>query len=464
MAVDLSLVALAFLTGYYLRNQIGFLIESDQLRRIYSFRVYVSLLPIVILLWLSTLHICGAYTAFRGRTPWNILGNILKAGLLAMTLFAAYAFLFKLHYLSRTFIVLVFLITAALLMIQRLLILALLHSLRVKGFNYRYILIVGTGPRAQTFIEAVRQHREWGFKILGLVDDIPEIVGTEIAGCKVLGLLRDLPEILEKNIVDDVVFVIPRSWLNKIEEAVHYCEQTGKRVSIAVDLFTLKFATIHQTGFEGFPLLMFQSTSDKVLSLGFKRLLDFLMALAFLIALAPFYLLIAVLIKMSSPGPVFFKQVRASLNGRVFTLYKFRTMVADAEKKLESLRGQNEMSGPVFKMTRDPRVTGIGKWLRKFSLDELPQLWNILMGDMSFVGPRPPIPDEVRKYEPWHRRRLSMRPGLTCLWQIKGRNKIVKFEEWMKLDLEYIDNWSLWLDLKLFLKTIPVVLTGSGAK
>jgi lipopolysaccharide/colanic/teichoic acid biosynthesis glycosyltransferase len=178
----------------------------------------------------------------------------------------------------------------------------------------------------------------------------------------------------------------------------------------------------------------------------------------------PVFVIIAILIKISSGGPIFFKQLRCGLYGRKFVFYKFRTMIADAESKLKDLAKYNEMNGPVFKMTNDPRITRVGKWLRKFSIDELPQLWNVFKGDMSLVGPRPPLPSEVEQYDIWQRRRLSMRPGITCLWQARGRNKITDFTEWMRLDLEYIDTWSLLLDFKILIKTIPVVLFGTGAK
>jgi exopolysaccharide biosynthesis polyprenyl glycosylphosphotransferase len=182
-----------------------------------------------------------------------------------------------------------------------------------------------------------------------------------------------------------------------------------------------------------------------------------------LVVLWPFLLIAAIAVKLTSKGPIFFRQTRSGVNGRKFVLYKFRTMVLGAEKKLKDLQAHNEMDGPVFKVKNDPRITPIGKFFRKFSIDELPQLWNVLKGEMSLVGPRPPIPDEVNQYDPWHRRRLSMRPGITCLWQVGGRNKIKKFDDWMKLDLEYIDNWSLALDFKILLKTIPAVLFSVGA-
>jgi len=210
-------------------------------------------------------------------------------------------------------------------------------------------------------------------------------------------------------------------------------------------------------------LLTFESTPDKLWHLWVKRLFDIVFSFIALIILAPIFAIVAIMIKATSKGPVFFKQERGGLNGRKFMLYKFRTMVVDAEAKLKDVLAYNEMDGPVFKLTNDPRLTKVGKFLRKFSVDELPQLWNVLKEDMSIVGPRPPIPAEIDKYANWQRRRLSMMPGITCLWQVKGRNNI-DFEAWMRFDLEYIDNWSLWLDCKIILQTIPVVLFGIGGK
>jgi exopolysaccharide biosynthesis polyprenyl glycosylphosphotransferase len=190
---------------------------------------------------------------------------------------------------------------------------------------------------------------------------------------------------------------------------------------------------------------------------------DIVLASALLVLLSPVMLIVALAVKLSSPGPVLFRQIRCGLNGRPFVFLKFRSMYVDAEHLKAGLQAQNEMDGPAFKMRRDPRVTPVGRFLRRTSLDELPQLWNILKGEMSFVGPRPAVEEEVEQYEPWQRRRLSMKPGLTCLWQISGRNELT-FDEWMRLDLEYIDNWSLWLDLQIALKTIPAVLFGRGAR
>ena len=211
--------------------------------------------------------------------------------------------------------------------------------------------------------------------------------------------------------------------------------------------------------------MVFRSTPETSWQMLAKQFLDFAGGFVLLALCAIPMLIIAILIKLSSPGPIMFRQQRSGLNGAPFSIYKFRTMQTNAEQYKHELAAMNEMSGPVFKLTNDPRITPIGRWLRKFSLDELPQLFNVLRGEMSLVGPRPLPVDEVRRFNDLaHRRRLSVKPGLTCLWQISGRNKISDFKDWVRLDLQYIDNWSIWLDLAILVRTIPVVLMGTGAK
>jgi exopolysaccharide biosynthesis polyprenyl glycosylphosphotransferase len=301
-------------------------------------------------------------------------------------------------------------------------------------------------------------------RIVGLVDLDPAKTGEIVCGHCVIGTLDDLPKLTREKVVDQVFFVVPRSWLDKIEKAIIYLETLGVRVDLATDYFNLRLARSRQSDLFGLPFLTFETTPAEALPLLVKRIMDVVLSGIALIALSPVFLVTAVLIKLTSAGPVFFVQKRVSMNGRIFHLFKFRTMVKDAEAQLAGLQHLNEMKGPVFKIERDPRITVVGAFLRKTSIDELPQFWNVFRGDMSLVGPRPPLPSEVEKYDDWQRRRLSLRPGITCLWQIGGRNRITSFEEWARLDLLYIDNWSLWLDLKILAKTVPVVLFHVGAK
>jgi exopolysaccharide biosynthesis polyprenyl glycosylphosphotransferase len=280
------------------------------------------------------------------------------------------------------------------------------------------------------------------------------------------GGAQELTTMLHEHSVYGVILSARRAYFEQIESVIKACELEGVEVWLVADFFATQ---ISRTSFDellGRPLLIFRTTPESSWHSIAKMLIDVFGSLIFLVFIASWlFPLIAISIKLTSRGPVFFKQQRSGQNGKPFTLYKFRTMVTNAEQYRHELEAMNEMSGPVFKLTKDPRVTLVGKILRKYSLDELPQFWNVLFGEMSLVGPRPLPVDEVKRFSDFaHRRRLSVKPGLTCLWQIGGRNKISDFKDWVRLDLEYIDNWSLWLDLKILLYTIPAVLRGTGAK
>jgi exopolysaccharide biosynthesis polyprenyl glycosylphosphotransferase len=299
-------------------------------------------------------------------------------------------------------------------------------------------------------------------RVLGFLDKDPKLTGTVIAGVTVLGQIEELPQLLVEKVVDLVAFLVPRKWLGDIPESIRHCQIQGVDVQVAVDLFDHANGRVRFITKGKFPLLIMESTSVDAWQGATKRAIDIALSGTALLILSPLFLLIAAAIKLSSPGPIFYSQVRSGLRGREFKMLKFRSMVMHADDLLEDLREKNEMAGAAFKMANDPRITPIGRLLRRFSLDELPQLINILKGDMSIVGPRPLIATENNKYEEWQRRRMSVRPGLTCLWQINGRNKL-DFEHWMELDLEYIDQWSLLMDLRIMVKTLPAVLQGRGA-
>uniref|UniRef100_UPI00145CE02C sugar transferase n=1 Tax=Candidatus Roseilinea sp. NK_OTU-006 TaxID=2704250 RepID=UPI00145CE02C len=307
-------------------------------------------------------------------------------------------------------------------------------------------------------------HPFWGFRIDGIIDDSGR-EALQVLGIPVVGRLSDLLPRLEKHPVDEVVFVPSAVSLTDLTPLLESCEEMGVRTRLSLNFFRHTIARPVLDDFEGFPVVTYSPTREMSFALLFKYVFDRVAAAAALVLLSPVFLLAALAVKLTSQSwsdPIFYSQIRCGLNGRPFRLWKFRSMVVDADKMLDKLRAHNEMQGPVFKMKSDPRITPVGRFLRKTSIDELPQLWNVLRGDMSLVGPRPPIPAEVEKYDRWQRRRLSMRPGITCLWQVSGRNQI-GFDEWMRLDLEYIDNWSLWLDFKILLRTIYVVATGYGA-
>jgi exopolysaccharide biosynthesis polyprenyl glycosylphosphotransferase len=269
---------------------------------------------------------------------------------------------------------------------------------------------------------------------------------------------------LRRYAIDEVIFTDMLYVVPQVQEMIEVCAEQGIRTTIAADLFSVGLVKSKMSYFGSMPLIHFETPPGDRWELSLKRLLDVIISGILLLFCLPIFLVIALILRITSPGPIFFVQRRVGQNGRYFDLYKFRSMVMNAEEQLDELREQNEMEGPVFKMKNDPRITRFGAFLRRFSLDELPQLWNVFRGDMSLVGPRPPVPGEVNLYERRDRRRLSMRPGITCTWQVSGRNTITDFEDWVKLDLEYIDNWSLQRDFVLLLQTIPAVLTGEGAR
>jgi exopolysaccharide biosynthesis polyprenyl glycosylphosphotransferase len=326
----------------------------------------------------------------------------------------------------------------------------------------RNILIVGCGEKARDMGSLVARYSDWGLNILGYIERNCE--DPAIPGLKILGTITDLPQIIEENVVDEIIFVGSKaSDLESLDEILAICKEQGIRTRVAVDIFPAKVSNLSMEFLENVPLLTFSMTPDHAFALLLKRAMDIVGALVLLILLLPVMIVVGVLVKLTSRGPAIYRQVRCGLYGRKFVLYKFRSMRDGAEDILWEIRHLNEMDGPVFKMRNDPRVTPLGRFLRKSSMDEFPQFWNVLKGDMSLVGPRAPLPEEVREYSRWQRRRLSVKPGITCLWQVSGRNEI-DFYEWMKLDLHYIDNWSLLLDLKILLRTFPVVILGKGAR
>jgi exopolysaccharide biosynthesis polyprenyl glycosylphosphotransferase len=277
--------------------------------------------------------------------------------------------------------------------------------------------------------------------------------------------VEELVELLHEHSANGVLLSAKHTFFGQIEKAVQACELEGVEAWLLADFFNTQVSQTTFDDLNGRPMLVFRSTPEDSWQKVAKHAIDVFGALAFLLITSPFFLLFAIAIKLSSPGPIFFKQRRSGLNGKPFTMLKFRSMVTNAEQRKAELAIINEMDGPVFKVTNDPRITPIGRILRRWSVDEWPQMVNVLMGDMSLVGPRPLPVDEVRRFDDLaHRRRLSVKPGLTCLWQVNGRNTVTSFREWVRLDLEYIDNWSIWLDLKILCKTVPVVILGTGAK
>ena len=430
--------------------------------KIGNFVIFCGLLVV----WHLAFSVFGIYASRRLARQWDEVADLIKATAVCAATIALASLLFRITMVSRLFPVYFWIAAAATTAISRTVLRQVLKRIRLHGRNLRDILIVGTNSRAIEFAKKIASTPELGYRVIGFVDeDWPGLKEFQEQGYPLVCSVDGLKAFLRDNVVDEVAVALPlRSQHTQASQVAAVCEEQGIMLRFQSNLFDLKLARLrteefgdehslaHYTGgmHEGWPVLV-------------KRGIDFAVSLLAIVVLTPVFLLTALAIKLTCKGSILFAQNRLGLNKRRFKIFKFRTMVPDAERRMKEVEHMNEVSGPVFKIKNDPRITPIGKFLRKTSIDELPQLFNVLKGDMSLVGPRPlPVRDYEGFNEDWQRRRFSVRPGITCLWQVGGRSS-VSFEQWMELDLNYIDEWSLWLDFQILLRTIPAVLRGSGA-
>lgn len=419
-----------------------------------------------LIIWHFCFYWCGLYRSRRLSTQEADILDASKAVALSTACLAIGAVLFHFVMITPRFLVFFWALSTILMAVSRIVLRESLNSVRRRGYNLRYLLIIGTNPRAIKFGRKVALEPSRGYRLLGFVDD--DWHGAEHfrrSGFSVVCDRVTLPEFLRRNVVDEVAIYLPlRSFYEHASQVAMLCEQHGIIMRFDGDVFSLKNARSRaEQEYDGESYVAAYTGVREWGPLAVKRTFDIVLSALALLVLTPLFAVVALLIRLNSDGPVFYSQERVGLNKRRFLIWKFRTMVPDAEKMMAQLEKLNEAAGPVFKIKDDPRITPIGKFLRKSSIDELPQLLNVLKGDMSLVGPRPlPVRDYEGFDKDWQRRRFSVRPGITCLWQINGRNSI-PFEQWMKLDLQYMDEWSLWLDLKILARTIPAVLKGSGA-
>ncbi len=460
---DVAATTAAFVLAFMIRLWAG---QDDWQRAgpIHLFRLYLPVLLAAIVIFPLLGYVLGAYKQVELRRPREIATDIVKmAALGLLTLFSA-LFLLQGHFVSRSFLFVFAVLQFLLLGTSRWLLLIGGTWLRSRPEQRRHFIIVGSGNGAAEVATLLEEGERFGLSLMGFIQ-----IGNEPPICPP-GLRRtysvlpkeQLVEMLHNRIVDEVVFAVEKEELLELEPLMQQCEQEGVRIRIQLDFLPKGFSHIFVEHLAHVPLLTLATTPQNDFALLFKRAVDVIVSILSLVVLSPLLLILSLLVKLTSKGPVLFRQVRCGLGGRQFVLLKFRSMVVNADELLADLSELNEAEAPLFKMRNDPRCTKLGRWMRMFSMDELPQLWNILRGDMSLVGPRPPLPQEVEQYQPWQRRRLRMRPGLTCLWALEGRSQL-RFERLTRLDLLYIDNWSVWLDLKILLKTIPTVLSGRGA-
>jgi exopolysaccharide biosynthesis polyprenyl glycosylphosphotransferase len=454
---DVLLAILAFQGAYVVR-------QSLQLRNLFEISppVQALLLGVAVLTLWGSASWFRVYERMEGASPWWIIREAARQSVTGFVALILFEFLLRLD-LSRPFLILFTFFLWILLCLFRLNAGPLLRKIRREFGEPQYVMVVGTGAGARRLAEEIESSADYGLRLTGFLAEQPAAVDTiELQRSYPVRALSELPLLLREQVIDEIVFCVDSQHLTRLEEIFLLCDEEGVRTRVAVDFFPHVNSEVFLDRFGSWPLLTFSATPHDELRLLVKRGTDLLLALLALVFLAPFLALIALLIRSTSPGPAIFAQERCGLNGRRFRVYKFRSMCADAEERRADLEHLNERDGVVFKIRNDPRLTPLGRWLRKFSIDELPQLWNIVRGDMSIVGPRPAVPGEVEQYQRWQRRRLRMRPGLTCLWAVSGRDAL-DFQTWMQMDMQYIDNWSLALDWKIILKTIPRVLTGKGA-
>ena len=456
--IDLLVMSGSFLFAFWVatgRPPLQELIDNHF--RIESITQAIGLLFV----WHIIFHFFGLYGSRRLISPLREAFDVLKATFVISLVTNLTGFLIETKLGTvKLFVVFSVLSAATVLLFRTVFLRSFLGWARSHGRNLRNVLMVGTNSRARRFANMIEAKPELGFRVMGFVDE--DWHGLEEALAEIDGQLvadfHTLDQYLRDTQVDEVVVALPFSTsYRESKRIVNMCEEQGIMVRFVSQFFDTRLAKAKVEMFQGEPVLTLQPRVFEGWQSVVKRVIDLSASTVMLLFLLPLFVVAAVAIKLSSPGPVFFIQRRIGLNKRSFPLYKFRTMVPDAEKMLAELEHLNEVSGPVFKIRKDPRITPIGRFLRKSSIDELPQLWNVFRGEMSLVGPRPlPLRDVEGFDRDRHRRRFSVRPGITCLWQVMGRSSI-PFEVWMDLDLEYIDNWSLWLDLKILLKTIPVV-------
>ena len=454
---DILLAALAFEAAYQTRSILHlehiFFLTVDKKALVLGFSLVAW---ISIGLWLEV------YEKLDSGNPRIILRDSARQSFYGAISLILFEYTLRLE-LSRFFLVLFSVYAWILLLLFRLLAGRLIGVIRREFAAPRYVMVVGTGERAIRLASHIEASADYGIRLRGFLAETPDAPAQiALESFYPVRPAGELSMLLEKHVVDDIIFAVGSENLPDLEEMFLLCDEEGVRTHLAVDFFPHVHSTISLDSFGTTPLLSFSAAPSDEIRLLLKRITDILIAAAGLLVLSPFMGLVALLIRLTSPGPAIFRQVRCGLNGRLFLFYKFRSMCENAEAMQAAVAHLNTRDGAVFKIPRDPRLTPLGRYLRKFSIDEWPQLWNVLRGDMSMVGPRPAIPSEVDRYQRWQRRRLRMRPGLTCLWAVSGRDN-VDFETWMKMDMQYIDNWSLALDWKILLRTIPRVLTGHGA-
>ena len=456
---DTLLIGVSMLLAYWVRHELQWFREISYH---HPLSAYVPFGLLFTALMLIAFRMDRVYQHWRGRTSLDQIYRIINATAKSTVVIMAVTFALRPLQYSRLLLAEAGIIAAVLLTLSRTAHNLILSRLRSRGVGVSHTIIVGAGEVGRTVMRTIVARPELSYQIVGFVDDNPEKGQTDIGRFKALGPVDNLPRLIEEKAVDEVIVTLPWMYHRKIMSIVRECARRRVRARIVPDLFQMSLSHVDVDDLGGVPLISVREVGFGQGTLLIKRAVDVVGAVTLLVLGAPILALIGLAIRLDSPGPIVFHQTRVGAGGKLFEIYKFRSMRVGAEAEQERLRDLNEADGPVFKIRDDPRLTDVGRFLRRTSLDELPQLWNVLRGEMSLVGPRPPTPNEVEVYQEWHRKRLDGRPGMTGLWQVSGRS-LLSFDETVLLDIYYIENWSLWLDLKILLRTIPTVLSGQGA-
>ena len=457
-ALDIFAIFLAFELAYitvYLPHGKEFFFFLDKRLLL----LFIVITP----LWLLIMYLLKATEIPRTKKYAALFWEYFLSAVAIFMILVFIYFIFKLYALSRLFLILIPTYGFLLLFSLRVLEYRVFKQYRAKGFNFLNVVLIADDT-SLPFIESLLEHKEWGYKIVAIFTGSEEIRKKYEKTIIILpeDYIEVLNDLMEVDMIDEVLYIKNRIATNVIRKIIRSCEELGVVFSIMYRDEKLTLSNTVRTQISNYKFLTFINVPHNTYALGVKKILDIVGSLLAVIFLSPLLITIAIIIKVTSPGPVIYQQPRVGLRGRQFQLYKFRTMVVNADELKKELEDLNEADGPAFKIADDPRVTKVGKFLRKTGLDELPQLFNILKGEMSLIGPRPPLPEETAQYERWQLRRLSVKPGLSCFWQVKPDRNSIKFEKWMELDLAYIDNWSLRLDFVILFKTIKTIFHKTG--
>jgi exopolysaccharide biosynthesis polyprenyl glycosylphosphotransferase len=460
---DFGTAFISFILAYYFSTLLhkirpSFFPPEDEIRMSYIFLILLISIVYEILFDQQK-----AYSYQRFTSLLREYAIVIKVCFTGFLVSIAVLYLFGLKEIPRTILFVYFIVSLMLFIVEKSLLFYAASLIRIKGRNRKRVILIGTGTRARKFISTVKNNFNWGLDIVGLLTGDTENIGKEVLGLKILDHYNNIECILKTINPEEIIITISTKRFDQIRDVLEICEREGVSVRLNSDFFGNITKNVTIDNVFGLSIISFNMVKQPELEIFIKRIIDIAGSIIAIILFSPFMIIAAFGIWFSAGRPILYNWNVIGQNKKPFRSWKFRTMICGADKKKEELLMENEMDGPVFKIKDDPRILPFGRWMRRWSIDETPQLFSVLMGHMSLVGPRPAFPHELDKYESWHRRRFSVKPGITCLWQVQGRNIISNFDKWVKLDLEYIDNWSLLLDIKILLKTIPTVLFGRGA-